>query len=434
MDALASRLDDGSLPRALLIEVARQAIATTKKDGHDRFEDTGQAITRRLGALRPKRVLNATGVLLHTNLGRAPVAAAAAAAAHEAAVDFSPLEFDLDAGRRGGRGAYAAHLVASVVGAEDALVVNNNAGALFLTIAALAGGRATIVSRGELIEIGGSFRLPDLMAATGSQLVEVGTTNRTRVSDYRAAFDEDAALLLKVHPSNYRLEGFTEEASYRALGAVATEHEIPFVADIGSGLLDARVPWWDGPPPGWLEAEPAARQTLTDGADLVLFSGDKLLGGPQAGIVAGSARLIETLRRHPIARAVRIAGPQLASLTATLELYASGRGAEVPFWRMAAIPVETMRRRSEAVIAAAGIEGDVVAANSLPGAGSVPGHGIPTEIIRIAGRGEDVWLRLLHRALPIVCRRDEDALLVDVRAVDPEDDAAVADALAAECR
>ncbi|NIR35159.1 MAG: L-seryl-tRNA(Sec) selenium transferase, partial [Actinobacteria bacterium] len=197
-------------------------------------------------------------------------------------------------------GSYACRLVASLTGAEAALVVNNNAGALLLTLAALAGGRGTVVSRGELIEIGGSFRLPELMAASGARLVEVGTTNRTRLADYARAIDADTALLLKVHPSNYRVEGFTEEVGYDDLSGLGAEHGVPFAADVGSGLLDSRTPWLGGPPPAWLSGEPAARQTIEGGADVVMFSGDKLLGGPQAGILAGTAEAIDRIRRHPI--------------------------------------------------------------------------------------------------------------------------------------
>lgn len=434
VDSLATTLDDGVLPRALLVEVARQAIEAAKADGHDRYEAEATKRAARIGAMRPGRVVNATGVLLHTNLGRARISAQAAEAERESGAGYSALEFDLTTGKRGGRGAYVKRLVATLTGAEDALVVGNNAGALFLTVAALGSRLSTVVSRGELIEIGGSFRLPDLMAATGSRLVEVGTTNRTRTGDYRSAIDGDTGLLLKVHPSNYRLEGFTEEASYKALAGLAEEHSIPFAADIGSGLLDARVPWLDGAPPTWLDGEPAARQTLGAGADLVLFSGDKLLGGPQAGIIAGKEAVVARLRRHPIARAVRIAGPQLAALAATLESYANGSANKLPFWAMASIPVEEITARSHHLVASAGIEAEVIAGTSLPGAGSVPGQGISTSVIRIPGHGEKTWSRLLKRDLPVVTRRDDQSLQLDLRTVDPEDEESVAAALAAECR
>lgn len=435
VDSLASALDDGTLPRALLVEIARAAIAEWRAEGP---ESTSPELRARreaeaLRRFRPGRVVNATGVLLHTNLGRAVLHPEAAEAAATAASAPSPVEFDLTTGRRGARGAYVHRLVASLTGAEAAYVVNNNAGALLLTLAGLAGGRGTIVSRGELIEIGGSFRLPELMAASGSRLVEVGTTNRTRLADYARAVDGEAALLLKVHPSNYRVEGFTEEVGYADLAALGREHGLPFAADIGSGLLDARVPWLDGPPPAWLADEPAARQTLDGGADVVMFSGDKLLGGPQAGILAGTADVIERIRRHPIARAVRIDGAGLAALAVTLELYASGRGGEIPFWRAVALDDAGLEERYGRLVSRAGVTAQVVMDRSLPGAGSVPGRGIPGPVLQVAA-GQEAWHRLLEAEPPVVARRDEGRLVVDLRSVDPADDELVAGALASACR
>jgi L-seryl-tRNA(Ser) seleniumtransferase len=376
-------------------------------------------------------VVNATGVLLHTNLGRAPIGSAAVGATASAAAAPTPLEFDLTTGSRGGRGSYVHRLVRVVTGAEAALVVNNNAGALLLALAALAGGREAVVSRGELIEIGGSFRLPDLMAASGARLVEVGTTNRTRPGDYRKACGPGTALLLKVHPSNYRVEGFTEEVGYGALAALAAEVGIPFVADIGSGLLDARVPWLAGPPPAWLAEEPAARQTLEAGAGLVMFSGDKLLGGPQAGILAGDEGLIARLRSHPIARAVRIDGARLAAVAATLEAYADGTAGRLPFWRMASLSDADLRPRCDALAGA--VAGEVVAGVSLPGAGSAPGVGIPGPIVAVRAPRR-AWRALLAADPPIVARYEDDRLLVDLRSVEPDDDAHIAGVVAAACR
>jgi L-seryl-tRNA(Ser) seleniumtransferase len=436
IDALAAALDDGTVPRALLVEVARRAVAEWRADpeGVPSPDETAQSAVASLRMRRPGRVINATGVLLHTNLGRAAMAPRAADAARDASVGFAALEFDLATGRRGGRGSYVADLLRAVTGAEAGLAVNNNAGALYLTVTALAGGRTVIVSRGELIEIGGSFRLPDLMAATGAMLREVGTTNRTRIVDYRAAIDHNAGLLLKVHPSNYRIEGFAEEVGYAALGALAGECGLPFVADVGSGLLDGRVPWLDGPPPAWLAEEPAVRQTLEAGADLVLFSGDKLLGGPQAGIVVGTADAVAALARHPVARAVRIDGPRLASLAITLEMYASGRGGEIPFWRWASLGDEVLDDRCRSVLAASGVGGEVVTGRSLPGAGSVPGRGIPGPVLLVPGAGDAAWRTLLEASPPIVARREERGLVVDLRAVKPDDDAVVARGLAGACR
>lgn len=433
VDTLASSLDTGTLPRALLVEVARRAIETSRSTGAD-AEATARAETARLSGLRPRRVINATGVLLHTNLGRAQVPPDAAAISEISAAGASPLEFDLSTGSRGGRGAYAHALLTAITGAEAALVVNNTAGALLLSLAALAGEQSVVVSRGELIEIGGSFRLPELMAASGAHLAEVGTTNRTRLKDYRKALNGSVGAILKVHPSNYRIEGFTDAASFAELGALAQDHDLPFIADVGSGLLDSRVPWLDGPPPIWLAEEPAVRQTLTDGASVVLFSGDKLLGGPQAGIAVGSVEAIDAMRAHPVARAVRIAGPMLDALGATLELYADGRGSDIPFWAMASLTEEQLDDRCRSVLASAAVSATVIIDRSLPGAGTVPGMGIPSPVILVAGEVESMWRSLLDGPIPIVGRRVERGLIVDLRAVLPSDDAAVASALSAACR
>jgi L-seryl-tRNA(Ser) seleniumtransferase len=372
-------------------------------------------------------------VLLHTNLGRAPIDSEAALAGTRAATAPTPLEFDLGSGSRGGRGAYVHRLVQVLTGAERALAVNNNAGALLLVLAALAGEREAVVSRGELIEIGGSFRLPDLMAASGARLVEVGTTNRTRIADYRKVCRAETALLLKVHPSNYRIEGFTEEVTYGAIAGLAEEFGIPFAADLGSGLLDARTPWLKGPPPPWLATEPAARQTLDAGADLVMFSGDKLLGGPQAGIVAGRADLIGSLARHPMARALRIDGARLAMLAATLETYADGTAGDLPFWRMATIPTQVLDGRCRALADAVGGGATVVPGRSLPGAGSAPGVGIPGPMVAVPA-SRLTWRALLEADPPVVARYENANLIVDLRAVDPGDDTHVAGAVRTACR
>lgn len=433
VDALAASIDDGTLPRALLIEVARTSVEAWRFDEHTDPLAEARRIAAGLRRIRPGRVINATGVLLHTNLGRATLHPDAVAASAEAGAGFSALEFDLAAGERGGRGEYVERLAAALTAAEDALVVNNNAGALFLAMAALGAEREIVVSRGEQIEIGGAFRLPELIAASGAKATEVGTTNRTRAKDYAKAIGSATGALLKVHPSNYRIEGFTEETGYAELAAIAHEGNVPLVADIGSGLLDARVPWLEGPPPAWLAGEPGARQVIEAGADLVLFSGDKLLGGPQAGIVVGSAAVIERLRGHPVARAVRIGGPALAALSATLEKYASGRGSEIPFWQMASMPYAQLEARSRHLLASSGVEGAIVEAESVPGAGTVPGRGIPTPIITVLG-AEQRWRRLLDALPPVVARREAGQVVLDLRAVDEADDESVAAALTNACR
>lgn len=429
VDALAEELtSEFDMPRGLLVTVARQAVdeaRTAIRSGSPTDpSDIAVLRLRTLSMSRLRGVVNATGVLLHTNLGRAPTLEAPSPG-------FSNLEFDLESGSRGRRAAYLNTLVASAVGAEAALVVNNNAGALFLALAAIVGRDGQVaVSRGELIEIGGSFRLPDLMAASGVRLVEVGTTNRTRPSDFiPAAGTIDA--VLKVHPSNYRVEGFTEGVSYADMSDVAGEIGAPFIADIGSGLLDETVPWIPGGPPNWLAGEPAARQTLEGGADIVLFSGDKLLGGPQAGIAVGRRDLIEQMATHPVARGLRVNAPTIATLSATFEAYASGRAASIPFWAMATAPIDTIRDRTDAVLEASGVNGTITDGASLSGAGTVPGLSIPTPVLRISGREEHVWRTLADHDPPIVAARSDGATVVNLRSVAPDEDAIVIAAMTA---
>ena len=438
VDDLSSSLADAGWAKAVTVEVARQAITESRRLIEDGQTPDPTALARselaRLGRMRPIRLINATGVLLNTNLGRAPVHAAAAAAAGASLTGYSNLEIDLETGKRGKRSAYAKHLIAQLSGAEDALVVNNNSGALFLALAALANDLQVVVSRGELIEIGGSFRLPELMASSGAWLMEVGTTNRTRLKDYQEAIGAETALILKVHPSNYQVVGFTEEVPYGDLAELAHRHHLPLVADIGSGLLDVEVPWLPGAPPPWLTAEPAVRQTISAGADLVLFSGDKLLGGPQAGIVVGGSGLIDRMSRHPVARALRCDASTLAALTQTLELYADGRGGEIPFWAMVALPTADLEERAALVVGKAGC-GQIISGESVVGAGSVPHQVIPSPVIQIEHSDiNGLWGRLLNSEVAIVTRRHEGALLIDLRAVDPVDDSAVADALRLACQ
>jgi L-seryl-tRNA(Ser) seleniumtransferase len=433
VDALSERLrSEFDLPAPLVRAMVREAVDrardTLRAGGDADAETMARRSLESLVSRRPRRVVNATGVLLHTNFGRAPLAPDVLDFAAPAAAGYGNVEFDLRAGERGGRGAYVASLLSAVTGAEDALAVNNNAAALVLALAALSGGGGVVVSRGELIEIGGSFRLPDLMAASGARLIEVGTTNRTRIGDYAGAMG-DAGLVLKVHPSNYRIEGFAEEVGYRALGRLAAEHQVPFVADVGSGLLDTRTPWLEGSPPAWLAGEPGVRQTLEAGADIVLFSGDKLLGGPQAGIAVGRAQLVAAMRSHPLARALRMSGLVESLLAATIERYASDEAATLPFWRMAGLRHDELAARHREVVKASGV-GEVIEAASLPGAGSVPGEMIPSPAISLAGRGDAAWKALVAGHPPIVGRRREGALLLDLRTVDPAEDDVVAAALA----
>jgi len=416
VDALARELRDVGLPHPLLVEAARAAIAAgDPSSARSRAEATAAAL------LGP--VINATGVILHTNLGRAPLPVLASGGARR----YSNLEFDLVGGKRASRSDHAARLLALAVGAEAALVVNNGAAALMLVLAALARGRSVVVSRGELVEIGGGFRVPEVMVQSGCGLVEVGTTNRTRLGDYRDAVDAptlagvagEVALLLKVHQSNYRMIGFTEDVGVAALSTLGP----PVVADIGSGLLDASTPWLDGGPPAWLAGEPAARQTLAAGAGLVTFSGDKLMGGPQAGIIAGRRDLVATCSRHPLNRALRPGGLVLAALQETALAYLRRDGDAIPFWRMAAAPVEGLRARAEAL----GV-GKVVDTLAVAGGGSVPGQEVPSAGVAIDG---DHAARLRAFSPPIVARVHEGLTICDLRTVDPADDPCVAEALTA---
>lgn len=367
------------------------------------------------------RVINATGVVLHTNLGRAALPEPAARAAARAATSATDLEVDRGTGKRGRRTSRAEFLLTALTGAEDALVVNNNAAALLLALAALARRREVIVSRGELIEIGGEFRLPDILAASGARLVEVGTTNRTRVQDYRAALSERTALVLKVHPSNYRVTGFAETPGTESLARVARGAGVPLLYDLGSGLLDRQR--------GVPMDEPAATEALSQGADLVCFSGDKLLGGPQAGVILGRAELVERLRRHPIARAVRVDKMTVAALEVVLGMYARGQRRQLPVWRALEERPGVLKARA-AAFAETLPDASVIRAQAVAGGGSLPGYSVPSHAVRLeSDRPEDVAARLRVGNPPVFCRVEDGALLFDLRTVVPEDDGRMARAV-----
>jgi len=345
-------------------------------------------------------VINATGVVLHTGLGRAPLPEGAAEAAARAGRGYTDLEVDRSTGARGRRTNRAERLLLSLTGAEDALVVNNGAAALLLALATLARGKQVLVSRGELIEIGGEFRIPDILAASGAKLVEVGTTNRTRVADYRGALTERTALVLKVHPSNYRVVGFTAAPSASELAGVA-RHAGRF--------------------PGVPAEEPSAVRALADGADLVVFSGDKLLGGPQAGIVLGRADLVARMRRHAIARAVRVDKMQVAALEHVLASWARGERDELPVWRMLREPAAEVRHRAELLAAALDGEVDgaqVVSCSAAVGGGSLPGEELASYGVEIRALDPTAMAARLRTGSPSVfCRVTEDGVLFDLRTV-----------------
>jgi L-seryl-tRNA(Ser) seleniumtransferase len=361
-------------------------------------------------APRLRRVLNATGVIVHTNLGRAPLAAGALEHVAQAARGYSNLEYDLEAGARGSRQTHVAELLHRLTGAEAALVVNNNAAAVLLALAALAEGREVLVSRGELIEIGDGFRIPDVLARSGARLREVGTTNRTRAADYEAAAGPDTSVLLRVHQSNFRVVGFTELPSVEELACVARKHELALVDDLGSGAL---VDVGD---------EPTARASLAAGADLVCFSGDKLLGGPQAGIVVGRADLVERLRRHPLQRALRADKLTLAALEGTLRLALEAPD-EVPVLRMLREPAETVRARAERLAALVG--GEVEQTIARAGGGALPLAELPSYACAVE---EELAQALRAGEPPVVGIVRDGRLLLDCRTLtDGEvDDVAVA--------
>ncbi len=362
VDELARGSDD---PLAI---AAARAVLARARDEIRAGADPGNLPTRLAEALldarRPalRRVLNATGVLVHTNLGRAPLADAALERVRETA-GYSNLEYDLTSGTRGSRQDHLAPLLRRLTGADAAIVVNNNAAAMLLALAALAEGREVVVSRGELIEIGDGFRIPDVLARSGARLVEVGTTNRTRAADYEAAIGPETALLLRVHQSNFRVVGFTEQPAPAELAAVARRHGVPLLDDLGSGALVG------------VEGEPTPADSLAAGADLVCFSGDKLLGGPQAGIVAGRADLVEQLRRHPLQRALRSDKLTLAALEGTLALYLD-RPEQIPVVRMLREPAEAVRARAERLAAATG--GEVEETVARAGGGALPLAELPS--------------------------------------------------------
>ena len=421
VDAVARRLAELSdLPSALLVDVARTAIRHTYDGVVDTQSVVAHAVelTSELNRSLLQPVINATGVLLHTNLGRAPLAV-------EQAACYGNLELDLESGRRGSRSMHAARLVAKLCGAQDALVVNNGASAVLLMLAALARDSEVIVSRGELIEIGGGFRIPEILASSGASLVEVGTTNRTRLSDYSEMVSEDTAMLLKVHTSNYRLVGFTETASIRELAGLADSalpqqsRRIIVAMDIGSGLLDEDCPWIPGGPPSWIADEPGAKQTLRAGADLVTFSGDKLFGGPQAGFIVGKAPFVEACRRHPLARALRPGHLVLAALQhAALSYLRRDAVSTIPLWRMANTPARAIRTRAEAL----GV-GRVVSCESVMGGGSLPGRSIPSFGVALEGD----WTAKLRRFRPpVIARIVGGDTVCDLRTVFADDDAVLA--------
>ena len=413
-------------PRSAILTAVRGALADARRAilAGEAADDLVSAVGQRLEATRRlplRRAINATGVVIHTNLGRAPLSQSARAAMEEIGTGYSNLEFDLEAGARGSRHEHVTDLLRQLTGAEAALVVNNNAAAVLLALSALAHGRDVVVSRGELVEIGGGFRIPDVLRQSGCNLVEVGTTNRTYVEDYRAASGENTAAYLRVHTSNYRVIGFTHAPSLAELAEAAHQRGLLCLDDLGSGsLLDTSR--------FGLAREPLVQESVAAGADLVAFSGDKLLGGPQAGILVGRAEVVGRLRRHPLTRAVRPDKSTLAALGATLLHYVRDEAErEVPVWRMISATPDVLDARCRAILDALG---DLVAGwtieddRSAIGGGSLPGETLPTRLLAAPTTlsAETLAARLRTMRPAVVGRIEHDRLMLDPRTVQPSED------------
>jgi len=429
--ALAQRVD-----HELLVDMARTVladlrgritgegtVAVTTVDSSALEERIASMVERAL-ASSLEAVINATGVILHTNLGRAPLSSAAAEEIRRSATNYSNLEYDLEAGARGKRDVHVAQLLERLTGADVAIVVNNCAAAVLLVLAALAKGGDVIVSRGELIEIGDGFRIPEIMAHSGAVLREVGTTNRTRIVDYENAINANTRLLLRVHPSNFTITGFAEKPSMEELVALGQRTGLPLVEDLGSGcLVDLSVAGI---------TEPTVRQSVDAGVSIVMFSGDKLLGGPQAGIIAGKAELVGRMRRHPLFRALRVDKLTTAALAATLGAYLRGAANEVPALRMIRMTVEEIKRRTQNFLREltpelplGEVELEITDGSSLAGGGSTPTQSLPTKLIRIASARYSASqieqrLRRAPAGISVIARVEEDRLILDLRTVFPE--------------
>jgi L-seryl-tRNA(Ser) seleniumtransferase len=424
VDALRAEAD------ALRERLTESEITVSTSD--DAAGEIERRVRRRLSrSMTPSlvTVINATGVILHTNLGRAPLSREAAARLADVAASYTNLEYDLEAGERGARDGHAERLLCALTDAEAAVVVNNNAAATLLMLAALAAGREVIVSRGELVEIGGGFRVPDVMAQSGARLREVGTTNRTRASDYAAAIDDRTALILRVHPSNFQIDGYTARPTLEELVSIGQRYGVPVVEDLGSGYLGSHPGATDVPD------EPSVQASIIGGADVVSFSGDKLLGGPQAGILAGRREPLAAIRRHPLMRALRVDKLTYAALEATLIDFATGRAAHIPVTRMLGLPVEAIAARAAALadrLRAAGFRVELIDGFSTIGGGSAPGSQLPTCLVAIERPGSSAasLLTALRRlSTPIVARIHDDRVVLDLRTVFDEQDAVLAELL-----
>ncbi|MFN2389160.1 MAG: L-seryl-tRNA(Sec) selenium transferase [Actinomycetota bacterium] len=433
IDRLVAALE-GAGPAPAVTGAARRAVDLAREQirgggeppSFERVVDDARALLqeRTRALLRP--VLNATGVLIHTNLGRVPLGREQLDEVARVAGDYSNLEYDLVGGRRGDRYSHATEALTTLTGAEAALVVNNNAAAVLLVLAGLCAGREVIISRGELVEIGGEFRIPDVMAAAGVRVIEIGTTNRTHLADYERAITPETGAILKVHPSNYQIVGFTAGVAAREVARVAKGRGVRFIHDIGSGLLRT-------PNDGLEDSDPPVDVALADGADVVTFSGDKLLGGPQCGVIAGRETLIAHLRHHPLLRVVRPDKMTLAALSATLRIYMEGRERELPFFAMAGADLADLERRAQTVARAlsdrcgdAGVKSEAVGSSAAIGGGSLPGAELDSWAVAVVHPDKstaELERSLRHADTPVLGRIEGDRLLLDLRTVSPEADA-----------
>src|ERR1700719_333029 len=443
--ALKQRVD-----RELLVEITRTVLADLR--GRIAGEGTGAgsaldsseleeriaSMVERVLASSLEPVINATGVILHTNLGRAPLSGAAVEEIRQSATSYSNLEYDLEAGARGKRDVHVAEMLGRLTGAEAAIVVNNCAAAVLLVLAALAKGGEAIVSRGELIEIGDGFRIPEIMAESGAVLREVGTTNRTRLADYENAINENTRLLLRVHPSNFTITGFAEKPTLEELVALSQRSGLPLTEDLGSGCLvdlsEAGI------------TEPVVRQSIEAGVSVVMFSGDKLLGGPQAGIIAGKKELVGRVRKHPLFRALRVDKLTTAALAATLGAYLRGAVEEIPALRMIRMSAQEIKRRAENFLREltpelppGEVELEIVDGTSLAGGGSTPAQSLPSKIIRIASARHSASqleqrLRRAPAGISVIARVEDERLVLDLRTVFPEQEQLLVKSLAAALR
>ncbi|GAC1381801.1 MAG: L-seryl-tRNA(Sec) selenium transferase [Ktedonobacteraceae bacterium] len=428
--------------RSITLRAVRASLAQARNDirsgavcpSSEQLLQSAEHLLQELQRPHLRPIINATGVIINTNLGRAPLSQEALAAVQRVAGGYSNLEYELEAGERGSRHMHITELLRELTGAEAALVTNNNAAAVLLTLSALAMGREVVISRGQLVEIGGGFRIPDVMRQSGCQLAEVGTTNRTRISDYQAALNERTAMLLSVHPSNFLITGFTESTSIHVLAELAHSHNILVMDDLGSGCLLACEAYG-------LTHEPTPQESLAAGADVVCFSGDKLLGGPQAGILVGKANVLARIAKHPLMRAVRIDKMTLAALEATLRHYQRHEAeTHIPIWRMlAARPERIMRRANSwaARLQAQGVPVHTQRGESTVGGGSLPGETLPTTLLAIDAAPislplDELARRLRMRSVPIVTRIMHDTLLLDPRTVLEEQDKEVVRAVGEE--